>query len=114
MKGFSAPAICVVLGISALAGCTSWWPAPAAPAVQETHLVCDSKAEVFWHYTDTAHGKVDARLLGSDQVYHLKAEVGADGQLFSDGVLALHIKDDQGLVYWVATNDLIGRGCKAP
>jgi hypothetical protein len=29
-------------------------------------------------------------------------------------VLAFHKKGDEGLVYWVATDDLIGRGCKAP
>jgi hypothetical protein len=34
--------------------------------------------------------------------------------LYSDGVLALHVQGSSGLVYWVATNDLLGRGCKVP
>ena len=51
---------------------------------------------------------------GGDQVYRLKAEPGASGVLYSDGMLAFHTKGEEGLVYWVATNDLIGRGCKAP
>ena len=59
------------------------------------------------------HG-VDVRLGGGDQVYRLKAEPGASGALYSDGMLAFHTKGEEGLVYWVATNDLIGRGCKAP
>ncbi len=54
------------------------------------------------------------RLGGGDQVYRLKAEPGASGALYSDGMLAFHTKGEEGLVYWVATNDLIGRGCKAP
>jgi hypothetical protein len=114
--------MCAVLGMTLLAGCsTSWlpswpsWPSSApVPQAAATRWVCDSQVEVFWQYTDAARSKVDVRLGGQDQVYHLKAEPGADGQMFSDGVLAFHIKDNQGLVYWVATNDLIGRGCKAP
>lgn len=114
MRGSIAPAMCAVLGMTLLAGCTSWWPSSAPSPVAPTRWVCDSRVEVFWQYIDAAHGQVDVRLGGQDQVYHLKTEPGADGQLYSDGVLAFHVKDDQGLVYWVATNDLIGRGCKAP
>jgi membrane-bound inhibitor of C-type lysozyme len=52
------------------------------------------------------------RLGGADQVYRLKQEPGASGSLYSNDMLAFHIKGEEGLVYWVATNDLIGRGCK--
>lgn len=114
MTRITAPAICAVLGMTLLGGCSAWWPSSAAAPAQPTRWVCDSQVDVSWRFTTTAHDKVEVRLGGSDQVYQLKAEPGADGQLFSDGVLAFHIKDDQGLVYWVATNDLIGRGCKAP
>ncbi|WPP00261.1 MliC family protein [Pseudomonas sp. HR96] len=83
-----------------------------------THWVCDTQASVLWRFTDAAKSRVDVRLEPKEQVYHLKAEPGADGQLYSDGVLALHVQGNDGqpggLVYWVATNDLIGRGCKAP
>ena len=48
-----------------------------------------------------------------DRVYRLKHEPGAEGSLYSNDMLAFHIKGEEGLVYWVATNDLIGRGCKA-
>lgn len=116
MKGSTLPAMFAVLGTAMLAGCSSVWPWPttAAAPLQPTRWVCDSQQEVFWQYTDAARSKVDVRLAGADQVYHLKAEPGAEGQLYSDGVLAFHLLNDQGLVYWVATNDLIGRGCKAP
>ena len=119
MRGSIAPAMCAVLGMTLLTGCsTSWlpsWPSAAPVAASApTRWVCDSQVEVFWQYTDATRSNVDARLGGKDQVYHLKTEPGADGQMFSDGVLAFNVKDDQGLVYWVATNDLIGRGCKAP
>ncbi|MGV8920437.1 MAG: MliC family protein [Pseudomonas sp.] len=107
MKGLIALAILAVLG-----GCAMMNP-PAPQAENWTNWVCDSKAGLLWHYADTSKTQVDVRLIGSDKVYHLKAEPGASGELYSDGVLAFHVKGDEGLVYWVATNDLIGRGCKA-
>jgi len=107
MKGFIALATLAVLG-----GCASM----NAPEPQDTwtRWVCDSKAEVLWRFTDGSKKEVDVRLGGSDQAYRLKPEPGASDALYSDGVLAFHIKGEEGLVYWVATNDLIGRACKAP
>jgi membrane-bound inhibitor of C-type lysozyme len=107
MKGLIALATFAVLG-----GCASM----NAPEQQGawTRWVCDSQAEVLWHFTDSTKTQVDVRLGGKDQVYRLKPEPGASGELYSDGVLAFHIKGEEGLVYWVATNDLIGRACKAP
>jgi membrane-bound inhibitor of C-type lysozyme len=105
MKGLIALATLAVLS-----GCAS----TKAPQQDTwTHWVCDSKAEVFWHYADADKKQVDVRLNGSEQVFNLKAEPGAAGALYSNGVLAFNIKGDEGLVYWDATNDLIGRGCKA-
>lgn len=106
MKGALAPLVFAVLG-----GCAS----VQAPAPDNwTRWVCDTQAEVLWRFADTDRQAVDVRLGGGDQVYRLKSEPGASGALYSDGVLAFHTKGDEGLVYWVATNDLIGRGCKAP
>lgn len=95
-----------------LGGCAGMSPAPVPAAW--TQWVCDSQAKVQWRFTDNGKSLVDARLDGSAQVYHLKPEPGSDGQLYSDGVLALHVQGTEGLIYWVATNDLIGRGCKTP
>lgn len=101
-----------VVAMAALAGCSLL--KPSAPAVDDnwTRWVCDSQAEVLWRFTDSAREAVDVRL--GNRVYRLKSEPSGSGALYSDGVLALHTKGDEGLVYWVATNDLIGRGCKAP
>ena len=85
----------------------------AEPADKWTTWTCDSKAEVNWRFANQARSEVDVRLGGSDQVYRLKQEVAASGVLYSDGQLAFHTKGEEGLVYWVATDDLIGRGCKA-
>ena len=57
---------------------------------------------------------VDLRLGGGDIVHRLQREPSGSGALYSDGVLAFHSKGEEGLVYRVADNDLIGRGCKAP
>lgn len=114
MKGFAVPALLAVSGAVMLAGCSIGWPVSDSAPVAPTRWVCDSQVEVSWQYTSAARHAVDVRLNSAEQVYHLQAEPGADGQFYSDNVLAFRIKDGQGLVYWVATNDLIGRGCKAP
>ncbi|NER61238.1 lysozyme inhibitor [Pseudomonas sp. MAFF212428] len=105
--------VVALMALALLAGCAQLRPAPA-PTDTWTRWVCDSGAEVLWRFADASQEAVDVRLGGADQVYRLKPEPGASGALYSDGVLALHTKGDEGLVYWVATNDLIGRGCKAP
>jgi len=102
------------MALATLAGCSLLQPAQTAPADNWTRWVCDTQAEVLWRFADPQRDQVDVRLGGSDQVYRLKAEPGASGALYSDGMLAFHTKGEEGLVYWVATNDLIGRGCKAP
>jgi len=109
MKGFIA-----LVSLAALGGCAVFNQA-SAPADNWTHWTCDSQAEVLWRYADSAQQAVDVRLGSADQVYRLKPEAGAveSGVLYSDNVLAFHKKGEEGLVYWVATNDLIGRACKA-
>ncbi|MGE8394934.1 MliC family protein [Pseudomonas sp. BIGb0427] len=106
-------ALAALMALAVLGGCASLKPAPA-PADNWTRWVCDSQVEVLWRFADSSQQEVDVRLGGGDQVYRLKPEPSGSGALYSDGVLAFHSKGDEGLVYWVATNDLIGRGCKAP
>lgn len=109
MKGIAGLLCCAILG-----GC-AWLQPPAANGPAPVHWACDSQAGFDWHYTSPAHDRVWLRLDGSQQAYDLLAEPGAaEGTMFSDGVLAFNIRgNDEGLVYWVATNDLIGRSCKA-
>jgi hypothetical protein len=105
MKGLIVLATLAVLG-----GCASMkGPEPAAPW---NNWVCDGNAQVHWRYAGSAKAEVDVRLNESEQVFRLKAEPGTP-TLYSNGVLAFNDKGDEGLVYWEATNDLIGRGCKA-
>ncbi|POA22510.1 hypothetical protein C1886_02425 [Pseudomonas sp. FW300-N1A1] len=110
MKGLIAVACLAVL-----AGCANLNPfasSASAPSDSWTDWVCDSQAPVHWRYTDTTRSAVDVRL-GDDQVHRLKLDPAGSGSLYSDDQLAFHVKGEEGLVYWVATNDLIGRGCKA-
>ena len=107
-------ALLASMALATLAGCSPLQSMQPAPAYNWTRWVCDTQVEVLWRFADVAQDSVDVRLGGGDQVYRLKPEPGASGALYSDGVLAFHAKGDEGLVYWVATNDLIGRGCKAP
>lgn len=109
MKGFIA-----VAALGLLAGCANLDLFKSSAPDNWTTWVCDSQAQVLWRYADSSRKEVDVRLGGSDQVYRLKLEPSGSGSLYSNDMLAFHEKGDEGLVYWVATNDLIGRGCKAP
>lgn len=106
MKGIFALAALAILG-----GCAGTKPAPSG---SWTHWVCDSKAEVNWRYADAAQQAVDVRLNQSEQEFRLQVQPGSSGELYSNGVLSFLNKGKEGVVYWDATNDLIGRGCKAP
>ncbi|MCX2896296.1 MliC family protein [Pseudomonas mandelii] len=109
MKGIIA-----VTALALLAGCSNFnLFTPAESTDNWTTWTCDSQAKVLWRYADASREAVDVRLGGADQVYRLKQEPGASGALYSNDMLAFHMKGEEGLVYWVATNDLIGRGCKA-
>jgi len=107
MKGLIAVATLMLL-----AGCASM--KDSQPVAPWTRWVCDSKAEVNWRYADPAKKTVEVRLNQSEQIFELQAAPGASGTLYSNGVLAFDNEGSEGLVYWDATNDLIGRGCKAP
>lgn len=76
--------------------------------------VCDSQAQVQWRFANGRFDQLDVRLGGDDIVHRLTQEPAASGALYSDGRLSFHTKGEQGLVYWTETDDLIGRGCKAP
>ena len=102
--------ITLLASFSLLGACAS----QPAPSEQWTRWVCDSQAEVLWRFADSSHKAVDVRLGGGDIVYRLSEEPAASGALYSNGLLSLHTKGEQGLVYWTANDDLIGRGCKAP
>ncbi len=94
--------------LALLAGC-------AGQATSEwTRWVCDSQAQVFWRFSDRNMEQVEVRLNDDRTVYRLQQEPAGSGELYSDGRLSLHTKGEQGLVYWTVTDDLIGRGCKAP
>jgi membrane-bound inhibitor of C-type lysozyme len=92
-----------------LAACSS----QPVPSDKWTRWVCDSQAEVLWRFANGSTEQVDLRLGGDDIVHRLSQEPAASGVLYSDGRLAFHTKGEEGLVYRVADNDLIGRGCKA-
>jgi len=104
-KGITAVAASMLL----LGACAS----QPAPNSGWTRWVCDSQAEVQWRFTDGSREAIDLRLGGDDIVHRLKLEPAGSGALYSDGMLAFHTKGDQGLVYRVADDDLIGRGCQA-
>jgi membrane-bound inhibitor of C-type lysozyme len=100
-----------LLALLSLLGACASQPAPPA---SWTRWVCDSQAEVMWRAADSAAGVVDVRLGAGATLYRLRQEVSGSGALYSDGVLSLHTQGDEGLVYWTASDKLIGRGCKAP
>src|SRR6218665_623986 len=102
----------LMLAAAGLLGACATQPEPQ-PTDSWTRWVCDSQAEVLWRFADSSREVVDLRLGGGDIVHRLKLEPAGSGALYSDGMLAFHTKGEEGLVYRVADDDLIGRGCKA-
>ena len=98
----------LVIALLMLTGC-----AGRAPE-QWTHWVCDSGAEVSWRFADDNREQVEVRLAADREIHQLRQEPAGSGALYSDGRLSLHLRGEEGLVYWTANDDLIGRGCKAP
>ena len=100
----------IILALAASLGACAIAPEPTG---QWTRWVCDSQVEVYWRPDNAVEQGVELRLGAGDMLYHLKQEPTGSGAFYSNSVLAFHVKGDEGLVYWVANNDLIGRGCKA-
>lgn len=84
-----------------------------APSDEWTRWVCDSQAVVLWRFADASREVVELRLGDDASVHRLQLEPTGSAALYSDDVLAFHTKGEEGLVYRVADDDLIGRGCKA-
>lgn len=103
LAGLAAAALSLVACSSQPAATDQW-----------NRWVCDSQTEVLWRFANDSVDQVDLRLGGGDIVYRLTQEPAGSGALYSDGRLSFHTKGEEGLVYWTATDDLIGRGCKAP
>jgi len=102
------------LALSLVAGCSSHSSGGAGGKDGSwNRWVCDSQAEVIWRYVDPSKSVVDLRLGEDDVVHHLEEEPGGAGAFYSDGLVGFSITGEQGLIYWVESNDLIGRGCKA-
>ena len=95
-------ASCTLALAALLGGCAS-----QPPSDEWTRWVCDSQAEVLWRLAGADGESVDLRLGGDDIVHRLVQEPSGSG------VLAFHTKGEEGLVYRVADDDLIGRGCRA-
>ena len=53
------------------------------------------------------------RLGEEDVVHHLEEEPGGSGAFYSDGLVGFSLTGERGVVYWVESNDLIGRDCRA-
>ena len=98
----------VALSTLVLAGCAS-----TETDAPWTHWTCDNQTQVFWRLADASGDAVDLRLGSDSQVRRLLNEPAADGALYSDGQLSFHAKGQRGLVYWTASDDLIGLDCKA-
>lgn len=101
--GFAAAALLLLAACAGQADTAEW-----------TRWVCDSGAEVRWRFADSSMEQVDVRLNESNAVYRLRQEPAGAGELYSDGRLSFHTQGEAGLLYWTASDDLIGRGCQAP
>lgn len=109
MKAKLLSSIAALSVLAVLSGC-----ATEQPTDTWTRWVCDSQAEVLWRFADADQEAVDVRVGGGDIVHRLKRQPSGSGAMYSDALLTFHTKGNEGLIYRTATDDLIGRGCKAP
>lgn len=72
--------------------------------------ICDNQTQVLWR--PAGEDAIDLRLGGSDIAHRLKRQPSGSGVLYRDPLLAFHTKGNEGLVYRVGSEQLVGRGCK--
>ncbi|WP_462380097.1 MliC family protein [Pseudomonas sp. Marseille-QA0892] len=102
-----------LLAFALLAGCAG--QSETFPEEGEwVRWVCDGQGDVAWRFADADHEIVEVKLEGRDEIYRLRQEPAASGVFYSDGMLAFQSQGDQGFVYWVANDAMVGRGCEAP
>ncbi len=102
-------------GVVGVLASTLWLSACAEqPVASDPWIswVCDNHTEVLWR--PAGEDSIDLRLGGSDIAHRLRLKPSASGTLYSDPILAFHMKGEQGLVMRVGTQQLVGKNCKAP
>ncbi|MCJ8168246.1 MliC family protein [Atopomonas sediminilitoris] len=104
--------LCVVtlcLGLAACASSPQHGSGDAATAWQ--HWQCAGGERFSWRLAkaqaDTVELKLDALR------FDLPRQPTGSGMLYSDGTLVFHAKGEQGLLYWAADDELVGRDCRA-
>lgn len=95
-----------------LVGCTGGGDNDKAETEQWITWECDGGAVLQWRILDGQGETMALRLNDGPETYTLTRGPSASGVLYSDGTLTFHSKGLEGLVYWVATDDLIGNNCK--
>lgn len=85
---------------------------PITP-LQSHQWVCDTGAIVEWQAGDNKANKIQLRLDGSEKIYILnKVQTSAKGILYSNGDIALRIKDASGVIFLANNDEIIGQNCK--
>jgi membrane-bound inhibitor of C-type lysozyme len=101
---------CITLALAALLGGCAGQPAASD---EWTRWVCDNHTEVLWRFADASRESLDLRLGGGDIAHRLHQQPAASGVLYRDYALAFHTKGEEGVVYRVADDGMVGSGCKA-
>ncbi|TLX53884.1 hypothetical protein DN824_02450 [Stutzerimonas nosocomialis] len=98
-----------LLAAALLVGCARQ-AGPDAPLVRWN---CDSQQTIAWRYADKDRRSVDLRIGRDSQIHRLRLEPATRGAFYSDGVIALHDKGSEVLVYRVADDRVLAHGCSA-
>lgn len=75
------------------------------------HWVCDNRKSFDWRYTDPGKKQIEVRM-GKSPIHYLEREYAAVGLLYSDRRIGVHMENNQGLIYRVESDEIIGRRCK--
>ena len=86
-------------------------PMPVSGAFTQWH--CAGQTPVQWRYVDEHAEQVDVRIGGDDIMHRLSRRPAGIDATYSDGLLALEIRGNQGRLYRVPSGKHVDYDCKA-
>ncbi len=99
----------LLLMLLAVAGCAGQ---PSSEA-RFTRWKCQHPSFIDWRYLDAGQREMELRIAGSERLFRLRREPATVGTFYSDGVIALHRRGTEALVYRLADDHVLAMACRA-
>lgn len=87
--------------------------APARNDLSKRLWTCDTGVTIEWQPEDSEYNKIHLRIDDSEKRYILsKAYTTNKGTLYSNTEIAFRVKNQSGIVFWAANDEIIGQNCQ--